>query len=133
MLDLSFVTFVFLSGRHLHFFCWTEAESRNTKLALGGFFSQPNITDYTTSIVYYRILDYNDFSSPSDEPTCTPAEVNFNLSEAGMAKIRPWMEVVVANALVTHCPALHSCKPYIKLVSEVISTTSIFSSNWNHV
>ena len=41
MLDLSFVTFVFLSGRHLHFFCWTEAESRNTKLALGGFFSQP--------------------------------------------------------------------------------------------
>ena len=41
MLDLSFVTFVFLSGRHLHFFCWTEAESRKTKLALGGFFSQP--------------------------------------------------------------------------------------------
>ena len=41
MLDLSFVTFLFLSGRHLHFFCQTEAESRNTKLALGGFFSQP--------------------------------------------------------------------------------------------
>ena len=41
LLDLSFLTFVFLSGRHLHFFCWTEAESRNTKLALGGFFSQP--------------------------------------------------------------------------------------------
>ena len=39
-----------------------------------------------------------------------------DLSEAGMAKIRPWVEFVAGTALVTHCPAFHSCKPYIKLV-----------------
>ena len=39
-MDLSFLTFVFLSGRHLHFFYQAEAESRNTKHDPDGFFSQ---------------------------------------------------------------------------------------------
>ena len=41
MLDLSFLTFGFLSDRHLHFFRQAEAESRNTKHDLDGFSSQP--------------------------------------------------------------------------------------------
>ena len=41
LLDLSFLTFGFLSDRYLHFFCQAEAESRNTKHDLDGFSSQP--------------------------------------------------------------------------------------------
>ena len=44
----------------------------------------------------------------------SPFDVDFSLKESGMAIIKPWMEVVVAKALVTHCPAFYSCKPFIK-------------------
>ena len=50
----------------------------------------------------------------SDQPLRTAAEVEVHLDENGQQMISAWVETVVGDILVTHCPDFQSCKKFVK-------------------
>ena len=50
----------------------------------------------------------------SDEPLCSPSDVQYHLKAEGIGKITEWMKVAVARAVCEYLPMFHSCRRHIR-------------------